>query len=60
MISVAVQPRAARLTLLVLLAAATRAALVPFGEALSTGVFVACLGAIVLLEARPAVGEKGW
>jgi membrane protease YdiL (CAAX protease family) len=60
MISVAVQPRAARLTLLVLLAAAVRAALVPIGEPLSTGVFVACLGAVVLLEARPGVGERGW
>jgi membrane protease YdiL (CAAX protease family) len=60
MISVAVQPRAARLTLLVLISAATRAVLVPLGEPLSTGVFIACLGAVVLLEARPVMGERGW
>jgi membrane protease YdiL (CAAX protease family) len=60
MISVAAQPRAARLTLLVLISAAARAVLVPLGEPLSTGVFVACLDAVVLLEARPAVGERGW
>ena len=60
MISVAVPPRAARLTVLVLLAAAGRAALVPFGEPLSTAVFAACLGGILLVEARPTVGERRW
>ena len=60
MISVAVPPRAARLTVLVLLAAAGRAAVAPFGEPLSTAVFAACLGGILLVEARAAVGERRW
>ena len=60
MIAVAVPPRAARLTVLVLLAAAARAVLVPFGESLSTAVFATCLGGVLLVEARPGVGERRW
>ncbi len=59
MISVAVPSRAARLTVLVLLAAAARAALVPLGEPLSTAVFAASLGGVLLVEARPG-GERRW
>ncbi len=60
MISVAVRPRAARLTVLVLMAALARAALMPFGEAVSTAAFAACLGGILLVEAQPRVGERRW
>ncbi len=58
MIAVATRPGAARVTALVLCSALLRALLAPAGDALSSLIFVACLGSILALEGRSRASEE--
>jgi len=58
MIAVATRPGAARVTVLVLCSALLRAMLAPAGDALTSLIFVACLGSILVLEGRSRASEE--
>ncbi len=58
MIAVATRPGAARVTALVLCSALLRALLAPAGDALSSLIFVGCLGSILVMEAQSWAPEK--
>ncbi len=58
MIAVAIRPGAARVTALVLCSALLRALLAPAGDALSSLIFVGCLGSILAVEVRSLAAEE--